>query len=167
MSKRKLTPQQQEFVIHYAEGMSATQAAVAAGYSEKTAGQQGHRLLKNVEVKAELKRLREKAVKRATVTAADVLDGLARNAELGATIGPDGKPLSLGASTQALGLLGKHFRLFIDRTEVRMSDDVLGFLDHIISIIEDEVTDEPTRNRIMARLSVAGRGHESESSAFG
>lgn len=38
------------FVTEYIKSGNATQAAIAAGYSEKTAYSQGSRLLKNVEV---------------------------------------------------------------------------------------------------------------------
>lgn len=50
---RQLTTKQRAFVEAYlANGFNATQAAVAAGYSPKTAYSQGSRLLKNVEVRA-------------------------------------------------------------------------------------------------------------------
>ena len=46
-----LTPKQQAFCEHYIACHNATQAAVLAKYSEKTAYSQGQRLLKNVEIK--------------------------------------------------------------------------------------------------------------------
>ena len=45
-----LTPKQQRFVEEYLVDLNATQAAVRAGYSAKTADQQGSRLLANVKV---------------------------------------------------------------------------------------------------------------------
>ena len=52
MSKKdkKLTPKQRLFVAEYLIDLNATQAAIRAGYSKKTAGSQGERLLKNVEI---------------------------------------------------------------------------------------------------------------------
>jgi phage terminase small subunit len=48
-----MTPKQNRFAAEYlANGLNATQAAVAAGYSERTAQQQGSRLLLNAEVAA-------------------------------------------------------------------------------------------------------------------
>jgi phage terminase small subunit len=48
-----MTLKQDRFVAEYlANGLNATQAAVAAGYSERTAQQQGSRLLLNAEVAA-------------------------------------------------------------------------------------------------------------------
>ena len=43
-----LTPKQQRFVEEYTIDSNATQAAIRAGYSERTAQQQGSRLLLNV-----------------------------------------------------------------------------------------------------------------------
>lgn len=46
----ELRPQIMIFVTEFIKSGNATQAAIAAGYSEKTAYSQGSRLLKNVEV---------------------------------------------------------------------------------------------------------------------
>ncbi len=46
----ELTPKQQKFVEEYLIDLNATQAAIRAGYSEKTACEQGSRLLANVKV---------------------------------------------------------------------------------------------------------------------
>lgn len=48
----KLTQKQQAFVEAYLRCWNATQAALEAGYSRKTARQQGSRLLTNVDVRA-------------------------------------------------------------------------------------------------------------------
>ena len=47
----KLTDKQRRFVDEYLIDLNATQAAIRAGYSAKTADQQGSRLLANVKVK--------------------------------------------------------------------------------------------------------------------
>jgi phage terminase small subunit len=47
----ELRPQHMIFVAEYIKSGNATQAAIAAGYSEKTAYSAGPRLLKNVEIK--------------------------------------------------------------------------------------------------------------------
>ena len=46
------THKQNAFINEYLKDFNATQAAIRAGYSEKTAYSQGQRLLKNVEVEA-------------------------------------------------------------------------------------------------------------------
>jgi len=47
---KNMTVRQARFVEQYLISGNATQAAIDAGYSEKTAYSQGHRLLKNVEI---------------------------------------------------------------------------------------------------------------------
>ena len=56
--QKKLSPKQHKFVDEYIMLDNATQAAKNAGYSEKTAYSQGQRMLKNVEVAAEVARRR-------------------------------------------------------------------------------------------------------------
>ena len=51
----ELTPKQERFVEEYIKDLTATQAAIRAGYSEKTAGVQGSVLLKNPKVSEEVK----------------------------------------------------------------------------------------------------------------
>ena len=47
-----LTAKQERFVAEYLIDLNATQAAIRAGYSEKTADQYGHQLLKKTSVAA-------------------------------------------------------------------------------------------------------------------
>lgn len=44
-----LSLKQQKFCEYYIQSVNATEAAIKAGYSEKTAYSQGQRMLKNVE----------------------------------------------------------------------------------------------------------------------
>ena len=48
----KLTNKQQVFIIEYLKSFNATQSAIEAGYSERTARQQGSRLLSDVNISA-------------------------------------------------------------------------------------------------------------------
>lgn len=48
----KPNPKQRMFIEQYLRFMNATKAAEAAGYSKKTAGSQGHDLLKKPEIRA-------------------------------------------------------------------------------------------------------------------
>ena len=54
-----ITPKQQVFINEYFLDFNATQAAIRAGYSENTARIQGHRLLTNDNIAAEIKRRME------------------------------------------------------------------------------------------------------------
>jgi phage terminase small subunit len=62
-----LTPKQQRFVLEYlSNGLNATQAAIKAGYSAKTAQVQGSRLLSHVMVKEAVSEAKAKQVATAT-----------------------------------------------------------------------------------------------------
>ena len=68
------------FVHEYLLELNATQAAIRAGFSEKTAYSQGHRMLKNVEVKNAIEAAWRDKIKRADITADDVLRLITRAA---------------------------------------------------------------------------------------
>lgn len=105
----ELTTRQRLFAENYLASPNATQAAIKAGYSKKTAASQGERLLRNVEIR----RLVEKRVEDAIVTADEVLTNL--------------KALANGSERdgdriKAWELLGKYLKLFTDKTEVTGKD---------------------------------------------
>ena len=54
-----MNEKQRRFAEYYASNPNATEAAKAAGYSERTAYSQGQRLLKNVEVQTHIKDLQD------------------------------------------------------------------------------------------------------------
>ena len=85
------------FARAYIESLNATDAALKAGYSPKTAYSQGQRLLKNVEVQNLLQKLRKEAQKRAEVSLDDVLNEYKRIAFTGMSrfikINDDGEPV--------------------------------------------------------------------------
>lgn len=72
----ELTDKQNRFVDEYPINLNATQAAMRAGYSEKTAAQQGARLLKNVKIAALIAKALEARSERTKITADRVLEEL-------------------------------------------------------------------------------------------
>lgn len=50
----KLTDKQQAFILEYVKDFNATQAAIRAGYAKSGAKQEGHRLLANANIRAEI-----------------------------------------------------------------------------------------------------------------
>ena len=72
-----LNPKQERFVQEYLIDMNATQAAIRAGYSEKTAYSQGQRLLKHGELAARLAQKQDALSTKLDVTAERVIDELA------------------------------------------------------------------------------------------
>lgn len=75
---RKLTPKQQRFVEEYLVDLNATQAAIRAGYSPKTAGQIGERLLKKVEIQQALAERMKARQERTEISQDRVLAELAK-----------------------------------------------------------------------------------------
>tara|TARA_Y100000114_G_scaffold153717_1_gene174229 strand:+ start:4831 stop:5325 length:495 start_codon:yes stop_codon:yes gene_type:complete len=75
-----MTPKQQRFVDEYLIDLNATQAAIRAGYSAKTANEQGARLLANVSVRNAVSEAKAKRSKETGIDAAWVLSRLAAEA---------------------------------------------------------------------------------------
>lgn len=76
-----LNTRQQLFVEHYLKLNNATQAAIAAGYSQRTAGQIGHELLKKPEIASRVSARAASALEAAKMEADEVLallTGIAR-----------------------------------------------------------------------------------------
>jgi phage terminase small subunit len=122
VAKEGLTPKQAAFVMEYLKDLNATQAAIRAGYSKKTASSQGERLLRNAEVQAAVTKGREKLAAKVEVTTERVLGGLLAEATA------DDGPMCKGARVKAWELLGKHLGLLTDRSKVEVSGDVTSYL---------------------------------------
>lgn len=132
-----LTPKQEAFVAEYLVDLNATQAAIRAGYSEKTAGSIGHENLQKPEISRAIAEAFEARKKRVELEADYVLLGLQEVAERCMQRAPvmvfdrgtrrmvqaqdsEGRDLwqfdSTGAN-RALELLGKHLQLFTDKVQ--------------------------------------------------
>lgn len=100
---------QQKFCDYYLQSGNATEAAIKAGYSKKTAYSIGQRLLKNVEIEKYLSEHQQKAHNSRIATAEEVLEflsGTMRNEEIGRK-----------ERLKAAELLGKRYALFEDRRD--------------------------------------------------
>ena len=73
MEKDKLTDKQERFCQEYIIDLNATQAAIRTGYSEKTANEQGARLLANVSIQERLAELKKERAEKLDVNATWVL----------------------------------------------------------------------------------------------
>lgn len=73
-----LNDKQRRFVDEYLIDLNATQAAIRAGYSAKTAASQGERLLRNVEIQALLTERMKAREQRTDVTQDRVVNELAK-----------------------------------------------------------------------------------------
>jgi len=84
MNDKKLTPKQQCFVGEYLIDLNATQAAIRAGYSAKTADVQAARLLVNAKVQKAIQSGRQAKAEKAQIDAVYVLNRLKDIAEMDA-----------------------------------------------------------------------------------
>ena len=75
-----LTPKQQRFVDEYLIDLNATQAAIRAGYSEKTAGRQAVDLLHKSHIAAVIEQRRGERSQKTGIDAAWLLERLANEA---------------------------------------------------------------------------------------
>lgn len=78
MSKNKLTDKQECFCQEYLIDLNATQAAIRVDYSEKTATEQGSRLLTNVNVQERISELKKERSERIKIEVDRVLKEIAR-----------------------------------------------------------------------------------------
>ena len=108
-----LTPKQQLFVAEYLVNLNATQAAVRAGYSKKTAYSVGHENLKKPEVAAAIQEAMEARSERTGVTQDQVIEGLLCEAKL------TEEGSSHSARVAAWAHLGKHLGMFTDNLNVK------------------------------------------------
>lgn len=125
--KRALTPKQDMFVREYLIDLNATQAAIRAGYSAKTAGAIGEENLKKPEIAAAIQKAMDKRAEEVDVSAKYVLTGIKklidRCEQAVPVLDNEGKPTGEwrfegGTAMRGYELLGKHLRLFTDKIEI-------------------------------------------------
>lgn len=145
-----VTPKQEKFCVEYLVDLNGTQAAIRAGYSDKTAEATASRLLRNVNVKKRISELREKEFDDTIATAKEAEAFLARamrgdiEEEVVVTEGTgDGcseariikKRISAKDRIKAAELIGKRNALFTDKV------DLDATIKPVVIGGEDELTD--------------------------
>ena len=129
----KLTEKQKKFCDEYLVDMNATQAAIRAGYSERTAKAQGSRLLTNVDVKAYLEMMIEEVHTEKIADAEEVmkyLTSVLRGEECEEVVVVEGRGDGMSIATtvtkdvsakdrlKAAELLGKRYSLFNEKVDI-------------------------------------------------
>lgn len=131
-----LTAKQELFVQEYLIDLNATQAAIRAGYSEKTAGQQGFELLKKPEIQSGINAAQQARAERTQINADYVLrtihETVERCKQAAPVLDKQGKPVLVEngdgelvaaytfepqAVLKGAELLGKHLKMFTDKVE--------------------------------------------------
>lgn len=106
-NKAGLNPRQERFVLAYLACLNATQAAIEAGYSQRTAQRIGSENLYKPLIAAEIERQMEKLRKRHTITADYVIETIVDTIERARK----GERVPANA-LKGCELLGKHLGLF-------------------------------------------------------
>lgn len=117
MAKPKLTAKQQRFVEEYcSNGFNATQAAITAGYSKKTAQEQGSQTLSNLMVQSAIQEFMDRATKRAEITVDDLIKELDENRRLALDV------TQVAAANQATMGKAKLLGLDVQKVDHQSSD---------------------------------------------
>lgn len=127
MTKPALTPKQEQFCREYLIDLNATQAAIRAGYSAKTARAIGAENLTKPDIAARIESLMAGRLKRTDLSGGWVVDRLKEAAEKNL-----GAEASQAAGIKALDLLGRHFGIFGEDNKQKAAvstEDIIRALD--------------------------------------
>ena len=136
MTAKKLTAKQELFVREYLVDLNATQAAIRAGYSEKTAKQQGTENLSKPVLQQAIQAAMDKRAERIEVgqdyVLKTIVDTVERCKQAKPVLDKKGEPVLVetaegeivpayafdsGAVLKGAELIGKHLKMFTDKIE--------------------------------------------------
>ncbi len=129
---KKLTPKQKAFADYYIETGNATEAAIRAGYSKKTAAVIGTENLIKPNIKQYIDNRMEQIESNRIAKGEEVLQYLTKVMR-GEEKDQFGLDASLQDRTKAAELLGKRYRLFTEKVELEGNQQV-----QIVDDINDE-----------------------------
>lgn len=116
ITTQELTDKQARFCEEYLIDLNATQAAIRAGYSEKTAREQAAQNLSKLNIQEKIAELKAERSKRTEITQDSVIQ------ELAAVARAEVKGVRAVDKLKALELLGKHLGMFVERYEVNAAE---------------------------------------------
>lgn len=121
MSDIKLKPKELKFAEEWLKTTNATQSAIKAGYSERTAYSAGNRLLKKVEVKQYIDERLTEMQESSIADTNEVMQFLSSTMR-GDIPDQFGLDPALNDRLKAAELLGKRYKLFTDKQEISGAD---------------------------------------------
>ena len=121
---KKLTPKQKAFADYYIETGNATEAAIRAGYNKKTARQIGSMNLTKVDIKQYIDE-RLKSIEDARIAKGEEVLQYLTKVMRGEEKDQFGLDASLQDRTKAAELLGKRYRLFVDKIDANVNQTVI------------------------------------------
>ena len=148
MPKSELTLQQEKFVVVLCSGKDATEAAIAAGYSPRTARQRGYKLKQNPIIKKRIEAVKKKLVQKTGMDKDFVLNKWQSMIEV------------LGQEVQAMGMNGEPIfkkngepaTKFIDPHALR---NVLRDVSQYLGMLDKAKEDEGKLEKTVGVLKVA------------
>lgn len=105
----RITPRQQRFIDEYLIDLNATQAAIRAGYSQRTAYSIGEENLKKPEISKAIQAAQAARSARVQVSQDEVLEGIRRNTRASEAA------QDYRTALKGYELLGKHLGMFSDK----------------------------------------------------
>ncbi len=160
----KLRPKQEHFAEEFLIDLNATQAAIRAGYSKRTARSQGQRLLTNVDIAKAIAAGQAERGKRTEIDADYVITSIRETMERCKQAVPvkcqNGDPVLVdtpdgdivpaykfdsGAVLKGAELLGRHLAMFTDKSTVN--------LNHGLQEMDDDALDAHAR-QLADRLGI-------------
>lgn len=147
----KKAPSMDFFIKEYMIDLNATQAAIRAGYSPKTAYSSGQRLLKKPKVKEELARQMKAKTEKLDITSDYVLSNLKTVAErcmqgepileydkeTGEYIPTGEWKFDASGANRSLELLGKYLKLFTDKVESSNTNTEIPYEEYIKKVSDE------------------------------
>lgn len=121
VSKIKLKPKELVFAEEWLKTTNATQSAIKAGYSERTAYSAGNRLLKKVDVKQYIDERLAEMQENSIADTNEVMQFLSSTMR-GDIPDQFGLDPALNDRLKAAELLGKRYKLFTDKQEISGAD---------------------------------------------
>ncbi len=119
-----MNPRQIRFVEEYLIDLNATQAAIRAGYSEKTACATGNENLRKPQIQSAVQIAQAERSKRTQITVDKVLDDIELIKLNAMQQEEDGKMINHAGALKACELQGKHLKMFVDKIEVELTDTI-------------------------------------------
>lgn len=152
----KLTDKQKRFVDEYLLDLNATQAAIRAGYSAKTADRIGPELLGKTCVSDAIQAAILARQERTEITQDKVLEELGKVAFEEAS-DRKGSELRYSSKLRALELVGKHLGMFNMKYKIEPADDSSGGVIIMPAVLTDD----------QAGAAVEARGTQEDGKADG
>ena len=164
-----MNARQQRFVAEYLVDLNATQAAIRAGYSPKTAQQQGSRLLRNVVVKQAIAAQHATQLKAVEVRIEDVLrDVMAiAHTDLHTLTEQSGIPARWSDKLKALELLMKHLGLAAPETHQHVHQHVHFTPEQLNRMTDEQLDRAKAAYTVIVALEQEVAADEAQRASFG